>query len=172
MPLELTDFLQKEMHYQLNYQLDRLGIGFYTRTEKAIKDVRFDNYAYSRKRGIFFIWELEIENAEEVCINNVKKVQKILSHKWYPYVHMFHIFSPSCEDYKQSCEKVANKLKEKNEIRFTYKQFDINIPYDEFLQIEKSFKKNTKQAEQKYGKRLRIHIGKIVRQSIEMFTGR
>lgn len=159
------------MDYQLNYQLDQLRIGFYTKKEKTHGDVRFDNYAYSRKRSIFLIWELEIENAEEMCINNVEKVQKILSHKWYPYVHMFHVFSPSCEGYKESCEKMANRLKKKNEIRFTYKQFDIDIPYDEFLKMENLFQKNPKLGERKFGRRLRVHLGKIVRQSIAMFTG-
>lgn len=172
MPLELTDFIQKELDNQLRYQLGEVRSGFYTKIEKTYRSVRFDNYAYSKKRRVFLIWELEIENAEEFCIKNVKKVQRILSHKWYPYVHMFHVFSPSCESYRQSCERIANRLKKKYEIRFTYKQFVINIPYDEFLQIEDSFKRNPKQAARKYGKRLRIHVGKIVKQSIELFTGR
>ncbi len=112
-----------------------------------------------------------MENAEEFCIKNVEKVQRILSFKWHPYVHMFHVFSPSCEGYRQSCEKVANKLKKKYEIRFTYRQFVINIPYDEFRQIEKAFEKYPKKAEQKYGRQLKIHISRIVRRSIELFTG-
>lgn len=170
-PLELTDFIQRELDDQLSYRLSELGAGFYTKKEKTLKGIRFDNYAYSKKRGVFLIWELEMENDKKSCISNVKKVRRILSFKWHPYVHMFHIFSPSCEGSRHSCEKVANNLKKKFEIRFTYRQFVINIPYDEFRQIEKAFRRNSKQAEQKYGRRLRIHIGKIVKQSIELFTG-
>jgi hypothetical protein len=172
MPLELTDFIQRELDNQLSYSLSELGVGFYTKKEKTLKGIRFDNYAHSRKRGVFLIWELEMENDEKSCINNVKKVQRILGFKWHPYVHMFHIFSPSCEDYRQSCEGVANKLKKRYELRFTYKQFVISIPCDEFRQIEDAFERSSKQAERKYGRRLRIHIGKIVKQSIELFTGK
>ncbi|MEM3797243.1 MAG: hypothetical protein QXE05_01415 [Nitrososphaeria archaeon] len=172
MPLELTDFIQMELDDQLSKRLSELGVGFYTKKEKTLKGIRFDNYAYSKKREVFLIWELEMENDEKSCIQNVEKVQRILRFKWHPYVHMFHIFSPSCEVYKQSCERVANKLKKKYEIRFTYKQFVINIPYDEFRQMEEAFERKPKQAEQRYGRRLRMHISKIVKQSIELFTGR
>jgi len=171
MPSKLTNFLQEETDYQLKYQLYSLNMGFFTKKEKPFKGIRFDNYAYSRKKGVFLIYEWEIENSEEACINNIKKVHKILSYKWCPYLHMFHIFSPSCESYRRSCEKVADKLKNKYRFRFTYKPFTINISYDDFLKIENLFKRNQKQAKQRCGKRLRTHIGKIVRESIKMFTG-
>lgn len=152
--------------------MSQLKSGFYTEIEKTLQDMRFDNYAYSRKRRIFFIWELEINNTLEGCIRNVRKVDKVLKYKSYPYVHMFHIFSPFCEYAMEPCEKAAKKLQRKNEIRFTYRQFKLTISFDEFEKIYESFRKNKGRAEQKYGRRLRIHIGKIIRRSIEMFTGK
>lgn len=159
------------MKEQLGPSLDQLQMGFYSRPEKSLKGSRFDIYAYSRKRGVFLIWELEMNNALEGCISNVRKVKRVLNSSWFPYVHMFHIFSPFCNSYKKKCEMDAEKLKKKYEARFTYKQFDITVPYDELWEIYESFNRNRNHAEQKYGKRLKMHLGKIIRKSITMFSG-
>jgi len=55
MPLELTDFIQRELDNQLSYSLSELRVGFYTKKEKTLKGIRFDNYAHSRKRRVFLI---------------------------------------------------------------------------------------------------------------------
>ena len=78
MPAELTNFLQEYFEDRLNYELNQLGMGFYTKKEKTFKDFRFDMYAYSRKARTFLIWELEINNNLESCINNVKKIRKYI----------------------------------------------------------------------------------------------
>jgi len=172
MPAELTNFLQEYFEDRLNYELNQLGMGFYTKKEKTFKDFRFDMYAYSRKARTFLIWELEINNNLESCINNVKKIRKVLNLKWKPYVHMFHIFSPFCKSYKNICQKEANKQKKKSPLRFNYIQFDIKIPLGEFDEIYTNFKRNRRLAEKKHGKRLKIHIGRIIGKSLMMFEGK
>jgi len=157
---------------QAAQELYPLKLGFYTKKEKSFKGLRFDAYAYSKKRGIILIWEMEINNCLDGCITNVRKVQQILNFKWLPYVHMFHIFSPSCDDYKGLCKEKAKKLQRKNELRFTYKQYTIPISYDEFNEIYEAFEESRKRAEREYGRRLRVHIGKIVRNSIHTFIGK
>ncbi len=62
MPLRLTDFIQRELNNQLGHRLRELGLGFTTKKEKTFKNVRFDNYAYSKKRGVFL--NLGVRNGE------------------------------------------------------------------------------------------------------------
>lgn len=172
MSSKLTDFLQTYIADQVEQELYPLHLGFYTRKEKPFEGLRFDVYSYSRKRGIILIWEIETNNAVEACLLNVHKVQKILKFNMLPYVHMFHIFSPWCECDMPQCSKKGQKMKTKYPLRFTYNQFSIQISDDEFDRIFESFKRNQKRAEQEYGRKLRIHMGKIVRKSICLFTGK
>ena len=170
MSSRLTKFLQDYVIERVDQELCPLKLGFYAKEEKPFKGLKFDVYAYSKKRGIMLIWEIEIGNCPDGCITNVRKVRRILNFKWLPYVHMFHIFSPFCDDYEGPCKKVAKNLQKKNELRFSYKQFSIPISYDEFDEIYKAFEDSKKRAEQDYGRRLRVHMGKIVRNSIHMFV--
>jgi hypothetical protein len=169
---ELTKFFQEYIEERLKTQLDQLQMGFYIKPEKFLKGCRFDIYAYSRKRQVFLIWELEIYNTIEGCIKNIKKVKRVLNLDWLPYVHMFHIFSPLCESYKKECARIASAIKKKYEARFTYKQFDITIHPDEFWEIYESFNRNKNNAKRRYGKRLKIHIGKIITGSIGEWYGK
>ena len=66
----------------------------------------------------------------------------------------------------------ANKQKKKSPLRFNYIQFDIEIPLEEFDEIYTNFKRNRRLAEKKHGKRLKIHIGRIIGKSLMMFEGK
>jgi len=170
-PTNLTGFVQEYMKDQLKPYLDSLQVGFSSKMEKSQANVRFDIYAYSRPNRVFLIWELEMCNCRKGCITNVRKVKTILDREWLPHVHMFHVFSPFCVNDARPCLKAAKNLRKKYELRFTYQQFQLSIPYDDLYDIYDLFERHRLSAERKYGQRLRVHIGKIVRQSIDMFRG-
>ncbi len=84
MSSRLTKFLQDYIAEQADQELYPLKLGFYTKKEKSFKGLRFDAYAYSKKRGIILIWEMEINNCLDGCITNVRKVQQILNSNGFP----------------------------------------------------------------------------------------
>jgi len=160
----LTKFLKNELYEWLVPQVRKLGF-HYCKKEKTLCGIKFDIYSYSKKKGIFAIWELEIKQQRPE--SNIKKLNKILNFQWKPKVFLFHIFSSfRTESDKWYCFKEDGKLRKKYPRRFKYIPLLMRIPRNKLENIVKSFQKNKYVAKHRYGPKLNKEMRRLGKETI------
>jgi hypothetical protein len=162
---ELTKFLKKELHVQLDLKLKKLGF-LPLSEEKILPGVKFDLWTKERKKyGCFSIWEIEVHSGHHEC--NITKLDQILKYWWKPKIFMFHIFSPYYyENEKERCNELAEELRSGHPRKFVYKQINITIGYERFERIIDAFQSNKYSAKQHYGLELKKEVRSVVRETI------